>query len=114
MIGSRLRERRNTKTMTVKVKTIASGKHTEANVSGLSSLTATWEPLSPEETVTEGGSVVIVTERFWFDKLSDGTLPAIEEKHVLVDSSSVRYEVVRVKNQGGQGERLEVTTRRVR
>lgn len=114
MIKSRLRLRRVTKTIDVKVKTQASGQYTEASVSGLSSLTATHEQRNAFEATTDAGAVVIVTDVFWFEQLSSGSLPAIEEKHVLVDGDSQRYEVLTVQDQGGMGDRLMVMCRRIK
>lgn len=111
MITSRLRQRRPTKTITVKQKTFAGGQHTESNL--LTGLTATYEQIAAFEVVGDGGAVVIVTDVFWFEPAS-GSLPAIEEKHVLVDGSGNRYEVVAVSNQAGGGNRLKVITRSLR
>ena len=111
---SRLRERRVTLTIDVKVKTLSAGQNTEATVSGLGALTATREQRDAFEITNDTGAIVIVSDVFWFEQLSDGTLPAIEEKHVLIDGSSIRYEVLNVANQGGEGNRLRVMTRRLR
>ena len=112
MIKSRLRVRRVTKTITVKQKAFASGQHSESNLE--TGLTATYEPVASFEIVGDGGAVIVVTDVFWFEQKSDGTLPAIEEQHVLVDASSNRYEVVAVTNQAGGGNRLKVMTRSLR
>lgn len=118
--GSRLRRRRNTLTVAVKLKSLSGGQHSEANVTGLEALTATrsqgstGSQSSARETVTETGAIVIVTDIFFFEQLSTGALPAITEKHVLVDGSGVRYEVLSVSDQGGEGNRLRVMTRRLR
>ncbi len=111
---SRIRERRQTLTIDVKVKTLSSGQNTEATVSGLGSLTATREQRDAFELTTDAGATVIISDVFWFEQLSNGTLPAIEEKHVLVDGSSVRYEVLNGADMGGEGNRLRVMTRRLR
>lgn len=113
MIKSRLRMRRVTKTVSVKEKTLASGQYSEADGSGLTGLTATWEPISGDEELTEAGKIVIPTDVFWFEPAVGGSLPAITENHVLV-AGGVRYEVVmRPENQAGGGNRLKVMTRRV-
>lgn len=114
MIKSRLRLRRETKTVSVKVKTKTAGqaKHTESNA--YTSLVATHEPRQAEEMATDSGALVVVTDVFWFEAAAGESLPAIEEKHVLVDAASVRYEVVSVADQGGGGDRLKVMTRRLR
>lgn len=114
MIASRLRQRRQTLTITVKVKALpASGQHSESNA--LTGLTATREQIGAEEVATVGGAIVPVTDVFWFEKSkSSDSLPAIEEEHVLVDSDSVRYEVIQVADQGGEGNRLKVMTKRLR
>jgi hypothetical protein len=114
MIKSRLQSRRVAVTVAVKVKTLTSGQYSEANVSGLSSVTATKEPRDAFEFTSDGGTIVTVTDVFWFEAVAGASLPAIEEKHVLVDSSSIRYEVVNVSDQGGEGDRLRVMTRRLR
>lgn len=111
MIGSRIRRRRTTKTITVKSKTLASGQYTEAN--SITGLTATHEPFAGDEIISDAGAIVIATDVFWFEQVS-GTLPAINENHVLIDSGSIRYEVVaKPVNQAGNGNRLKVLTRRV-
>ncbi len=97
MLASRLRSRRPAKTITVKAKTLTGGQHVEATVSGLSALTATYEQRAAVEVATDGGAVVVVTDVFYFEPLSDGTLPGIEEKHVLVDTGGQRYEAMVVK-----------------
>jgi hypothetical protein len=110
-IASRLRQRRQPITITVKVKALAGGQHSESNA--LTGLTATREQVDAVEVATAGGAFVPVTDVFWFEE-SSGSLPAIEEKHVLVDGSSVRYEVIQVADQGGEGNRLKVMTKRLR
>ena len=117
MIKSRLQTRRNTKTVAVKVKTLTSGTdipYTEATVSGLSAVVATFEQGDPIEISTDAGTIIIVPTTFWFEALAGSSLPAIEEKHVLVDTDSVRYEVLAINDQGGGDDRLEVITRRLR
>ncbi len=114
MIKSRLQSRRTTVTVAVKVKTRANSQYSEANVSGLSAVTCTKEPRDAFEFTSDGGAIVTVTDVFWFEAVAGASLPAIEEKHVLVDGSSVRYEVVNVADQGGEDDRLRVMTRRLR
>jgi hypothetical protein len=59
--------------------------------------------------------MVPVLDVFWFERVvSTGLLPAIEEKNVLKDSGNVRYEAIEVSDEGGQGNRLKVITRRLR
>lgn len=113
--GSRLQVRRTQKTVSVKVKTLASGKYTEANVTGLTGLTPTYEQRNAAEEHTDAGGTVNVVDVFFFERLTTtNVLPAIREQHVIVDSSSVRYEVMEVSDEGGQGNRLKVTCRRLR
>ena len=113
--GSRLQIRRVQKTVDVKVRSLASGQHSEANVSGLTSLTPTYEQRNALEENTDAGGIVNIVDVFFFERLTaTNVLPAIREKHVLVDSSSVRYEVIEVSDEGGQGNRLKVTCRRAR
>ena len=118
MIKSRLQLRRNTITVAVKVKTLTGGTtapFTEANVSGLSAVPFTLESVDAFEVTTEGGMVVTVTDVLFHEALAGASLPAIEEKHVLVDTtSSVRYEVLQAIAQGGEQDRLMVRTRRLR
>ena len=114
MIKSRLRRRRTSKTFEVKVKTLASGQHTEANVAGLSAIVGTREERDAVEVANDAGAIVGVTDVFWFEPKAGDSIPAIEEKHVLIDGDSVRYEVLQVINQAGQDNRLRVLTRRVR
>lgn len=113
--GSRLQVRRVQKTIDVKVKTLASGKYTEANVMGLTSLTPTFEQRNAMEENTDAGGLVNILDVFFFERLvTTNILPAIREQHILVDSDSVRYEVIEVSNEGGQGNRLKVSCRRIR
>lgn len=111
MIGSRLRERRLQLTVSVKLKTLTSGQMVES--SAFTGLIATHEQPDANEFVTDAGAVVVVTDVFWFEPVA-GVLPAITEKHVIVDASSNRYEVVMVQNQAGEGNRIKVMTRALR
>lgn len=99
-------------TMTLKVKTLSSGQNTESTVGG--PLIATREQRDAFEIVSDIGTTAIISDVFWFEQLPDETLPAIEEKHILIDVNSIRYEVLNVANQGGEGNRLRVMTRRIR
>lgn len=111
MIGSRLRERRRQLTVSVKLKTLTAGQNVESSL--YTGLTATHEQPDAFEAFTDGGALVVVTDVFWFAPVS-GSLPAITEKHVIIDASSNRYEVVMVQDQAGEGDRLKVTTRALR
>lgn len=102
--------RRATMTVSVKRKTLTSGQNVESNL--YTGLIATHEQPDATEMFTDAGALVIVTDVFWFERVAD-VLPAITEKHVVVDASSNRYEVVMVQNQGGEGNRLKVTTRNI-
>lgn len=114
--GSRLQIRRPQKTVNVKVKTLGGGgKYTEANVAGLTNLTATFEQRNAMEEHTDAGGTVNIVDVFFFERLTTtGILPAIREQHVIVDSDSVRYEVFEVSDEGGGGDRLKVSCRRLR
>jgi len=112
MIKSRLRDRREKLTITVKEKTLANGQHTASDF--LTGLTATREQDFASEQYTVAGALVPVTDIFWFEALAGASLPAIEEKHVLVDGSSIRYEVLQVTAMGGEQDRLRVVTKRLR
>lgn len=113
--GSRLQVRRPQKTIDVKVKTRSGGKYTEANVSGLTGLTPTFEQRNAFEEHTDAGGTVNILDVFFFERpVATGILPAIREQHVLVDGDSVRYEVIEVSDEGGAGNRLKVSCRRLR
>ena len=113
--GSRLQVRRAQKTVSVKVKTRASGKFTEANVTGLTGLTPTFEQRNAFEEHTDAGGTVNILDVFFFERLvATSILPAIREQHVIVDGDNVRYEVLEVSDEGGQGNRLKVSCRRLR
>ena len=110
MIGSRIHERRVQMTVTVKLKTLTAGQNVESNLA--TGLIATHSQPDAAELFTDAGALVVVTDVFWFEPVS-GTLPAITEKHVILDASNNRYDVVMVQNQGGEGNRLKVLTRSV-
>lgn len=115
MIGSRLQIRRPQKTVDVKVKSPSGGKYTEANVVGLTNLTPTYEQRNAQEEHTDAGGLTNVVDVFWFERLlTTNILPVIREQHVIVDNDDVRYEVFEVSNEGGGGDRLKVTCRRLR
>jgi len=115
MIGSRLQIRRPQKTVNIKVKSRSGGQYTEANVSGLTGLTPTYEQRNAIEEHTDAGGLVNVVDVFFFERLTTtNILPAIREKHVIIDSDNVRYEVVEVSDEGGGGNRLKVNCRRLR
>lgn len=108
-IGSRLRERRQTMTVTVYSRNSA---NTESAV--YASVTVTHTQQSANELVAEFGNIVAdVVDIFWFEKIS-GTFPTITEKHLIRDASNVRYEIIATVNQGGESNRLKVITTRVR
>lgn len=113
--GSRLHVRRPQKTVDAKVKTRTNGQYTEANVSGLTGLTPTFEQRNAIEEHTDAGGAVNILDVFFFERLvTTNILPAIREQHVLVDGDNVRYEVIEVSDEGGAGNRLKVTCRRLR
>ena len=114
MIKSRLRDRRVKLTIDVKEKTLVSGQYSESTVSGLGALVATREQAESTELVTDAGALVNISDTLWFEAIAGNDLPAIEEKHVLVDGDSVRYEAVSVQNMGGEQDRLKVMCRRLR
>ena len=113
-LGSRLRRRRKQVTISVYSKSVSSGQLAESAVSGLVNIKATKEPAGQDpEIVTEAGVIVIATDNFYFDQIS-GSLPAITENHLLIDSDSARYEVVtRPFALAGEDNRLKVITRKV-
>ncbi len=113
--GSRLQIRRPQKTVDVKIKSKSGGQFTEANVSGLTNLTPTYEQRNAQEEHTDVGGLTNVVDVFFFERLlATDILPAIREQHVIVDSDDVRYEVFEVSDEGGGGNRLKVTCRRLR
>lgn len=114
--GSRLHVRRPKKTVSVKVKSRASGKFTEANVTGLTGLAATFEQRNALEEHTDAGGTVNILDVLFFERLlATNILPAIREQHVIVDDDdSTRYEVLEISDEGGAGNLLKVTTRRLR
>ena len=114
--GSRLHIRRPKKTIDVKVKTLGGGsQYTEANVAGLTGLTPTYEQRNAIEEHTDAGGLTNVVDVLFFERLlTTNILPAIREQHVIVDSDDVRYEVFEVSDEGGGGNLLKVTCRRLR
>ena len=98
-------------TVSVKLKTLTSGQNIESNA--YTGLIATHEQPDASEFYTDAGALVTVTDVFWFAP-SGGVFPAITEKHVIMDASNNRYEVMMVQNQGGEGNRLKVMTRALR
>lgn len=114
--GSRLQIRRPQKTVDIKAKTLgAGGQYTEANVTGLTNLTPTYEQRNAIEEHTDAGGLTNVVEVLFFERLlTTGILPGIREQHVIVDSDDVRYEVFEVSNEAGGGNRLKVSSRRLR
>lgn len=98
-------------TCSVKLKTLTAGQNVETSLT--TGLIATHEQPDASELFTDAGALVVVTDVFWFEPVS-GTLPAITEKHTVIDASNNRYEVVMVQNQGGEGNRLKVMTRALR
>lgn len=114
--GSRLQIRRPQKTVDVKKKTLGGGgQYTEANVAGLTGLTPTFEQRNAMEEHTDAGGAVNIVDVLFFERLiTTGILPAIREQHMVVDSDSVRYEVFEVSDEGGGGDRLKVSCRRLR
>lgn len=111
MIKSRLRVRRQKKTVSVRAKTLTAGKYVES--SAYTGLVATWEPAMVEEVYSAAGQVAFATDVFWFEPTT-GSLPTIEEQHVIVDAAGLRYEVISTTSQGGEGNRLKALTRRVK
>jgi hypothetical protein len=113
MIKSRLRSRRVPVSVAVYTKAL-SPTYAETVVTGMSSLSATHEQRDAIETAADTGAVIVITDVFWFEpEVGSTTLPAITEAHLL-KVGSTRYEVIQVADQGGNGNRLRVTTRRLR
>lgn len=110
-IDSRLRRRRVKVIVAVKLKTLTAGQNVESNL--YTGLVATHEQPDASEMFTDAGALVVVTDVFWFEAIG-WALPAITEKHTIVDASNNRYEVVMVQNQAGEGNRLKVMTRALR
>lgn len=110
MIGSRIVNRLIKLTVDVKSKTLSGGQFNESNI--YSSLTATTGSPIVLELVTDAGAIVVLATPFWFEPVN-GSLPAITEKHVIVNGSN-RYEVIMAQKQGGQEDMLKVMTRALR
>jgi len=110
MIGSRLRNRRNTRTVDIITKSLSPYAETNA----YTGLTATYEQRDAFELMTEAGAVIMVTDIFWLAPATPGaSLPTITEGQVIYDGST-RYEIIQVQEQGGGGQRLRAMTRRMR
>ena len=107
--GSRLRTRRKKRTVNVA---------TRAGVVVVNGLTPTWQPASKvggssDERITAQGGVKFVTDVFFFEPVN-GTLPAINHKHIMTDTAtSFQYEVLTVADQAGNGTLLMVEATRV-
>lgn len=112
MIKSRLRLRRTPVTITVKSKSRSGAVYSES--SAYTNLSATHEQPDAQEQLNDTGMVVVVTDVFWFEAAAGASLPVITEAHVLVDGSGTRYEVIMAQDQGGNGSRLKVATKRLR
>lgn len=112
MIKSRLRMRRTPVTITVKNKSRSGVQYSEGNA--YTGLVATHEQPDAYETLGDAGAPVLVTDVFWFEAAAGASLPVITEAHVLVDGSGTRYEVIMAQDQGGNGSRLKVATKRLR
>ena len=112
--GSRLTERQQTMTITVKKRSSAG---VESAVSAaLTSISVTHHQKSVTEFNAEFGEFVSrIIDIFWFYPIS-GSLPAITEQHVIYQdgNTTTQYEVISAVDQGGQGEVLMVTTERRR
>ena len=111
--GSRVRLRRQTKTVTVKSRTHSGSTYTENNQELL--LIATWEPRQVQDTNSETtGTFYTVTDVFFFEKDNDCGFPTIGNGDVIIDNdTSQRYEVMNVSNEGGGNHRLMVSTKRL-
>lgn len=109
MIGSRLRQRRVTKSVSVVTRSYSSGSYSDTTVYNL--LSAAYEQQQSTDYSDEWGKSTQILDVFWFEPLSSGSLPAIEPKHFITEGSN-RYEVIEVVDQGGQGHRLKVVCRR--
>ena len=102
--GSRLRTRRKKRTVNVA---------TRAGVVVVNGLTPTWQPGPNDERITAQGGVKFVTDVFFFEPVN-GTLPAINHKHIMTDTdTSFQYEVLTVADQAGNGTLLMVEATRV-
>lgn len=110
MIGSRLRERLIQVTLDVLSRNSAGSETTVYD-----DIIATHSQSITDEILVEFGNVVTqVTDIFKFERLvSTGLLPVILEKHII-RTGGVKYEIIGVVDQGGEGNRLFVVTKRVR
>lgn len=110
MIGSRLRRRRATKTITVKDRTHSGSTYSEARRGTLDDLTATFEQRSVAVADDVMGTYNELRTIFFFAPLPSGSLPAIAAGDVLIDEDDNRYEVRFVNALSGNDNRLMVET----
>ncbi len=110
MIASRLANRRTTHTLSIVKRTLSAGKYTESNL--YTGIVAKRQQKYAAELATDAGIQVTVSDLFTIYPQSDGTLPAIEEKHIINDGT-FDYEVIMVMSlEYAPG--LHVFTRRLR
>ena len=110
MIASRLKGRRVAITLSVIQRALSAGKYVESNL--YTGIIANRQQKMATELATDAGMQVVVADLFTIYKQADGTLPAIEEKHVLNDGTT-DYEVLMVMSLD-YAPGLHVYTRRLR
>lgn len=111
--GSRLRLRRQAKTVTVKSRAHSGSTYTESNQE--QNLIATWESRQVQDVNSDKtGTFYTVTDVFFFEKDNDCNFPTINNGDVIIDNAtSQRYEIMHVSNEGGGNHRLMVSTKRL-
>lgn len=110
MIGNSLRDMRPRHTLSVITRTITGGKYVNSNL--YTGIVANRQQKQATELATDGGAVVVISDLFTIYPQADGTLPAIEEKHIISDGTN-SYEVMMVQNLE-MAPAIHVYTRRLR
>lgn len=111
-ISSRLKDRRALVEVDVVNQVLVSGRHVESDA--YTGLDARHEQVDALMQAGDGGAMVALTDVFWFSPLSNGSLPAITEQHVIkrVDDGK-KFQVIAVKTLDYM-KRVKVTCRSLR
>lgn len=108
-IKSRLHERRAKVEVDIINQTLTSGRHVESVI--YPGLEPGHEQVDAFMQAGDGGAMVAQTDVFWFKPLSNGSLPAITEHHVIQRlSDDKKFQIIAVKTLN-QMKRLKVTCR---
>jgi hypothetical protein len=109
MVGSKLRQRRNKKTVSV-----ISKDETGAKTNEYTGLTPTFEDRNIQEEISGVGLVASVMTVFFFEPLSStGSLPVISEEMYLSDGTN-EYQITQAIDMAGNDDRLKIETMRIR